>query len=347
MQTEQEAQSLKTALDYNKEKYDTMGWDAREHYKPIEWWEIQEYDEMPDVLDISKLIVDILTALDEQKIILLVQGEQGAGKSIFAFALLWMVAIRMAWHRWKDMSRWREVYDYVKNTAIMLKDDTDTMVKNMKKGQSYLLDDVYDALAAEEWYTQIHKAINSIMIADRTDRTFTIITVPRGTWIDRIVRGIARYRGDVKRNVGLKQLGYNELKFVILKWNEWDPNKSTPNTPYIKTRDTTWEDAYYALAPKEIRDWYRPMRRIKLEALKEEKRKPQEEKVVEKARVSQIFYDWLKLSKNSDLLEKRPNGKFFSGYYIAQEFQRQNKGWEIGESTARAIIRKARVEAMH
>jgi hypothetical protein len=269
--------NLKSAQDYNKEKYDTMGWDASKHYAPLEKWEYDITDRSDDTFDISKLIMDTVTSFDKQKVVILIQGKQGAGKSWLALNLLWNVALRVAYYKWKDYGRWREVYNYVTNTAIMLKEDTDWLIKHMNKEQCYLLDDVYDTLAAQEWYTQIHKAINSIMMADRTDRTITIITVPRGAWIDRIVRGIAGYRCDVKRNIGIKRRGFSQFKFVMLEWNEFSPKKGVPNTPYIKTGNTSWEDGFGIMPPMEIYDWYEPVRSVKLEALKDVKRQPIEE----------------------------------------------------------------------
>lgn len=344
MLSQAEAMALKSALEYDHLRYDDFGFDTRKHYKPLEWGEFQASDELNDMFDISKLVADTVTSFDEQKVIILAQGKQGAGKSRFALNLLWNTSMRLAYHRWKDLTRWREIYNYVTNTAIMLKDDCDTLIKNMQKGRCYLLDDVYDALSSDEWYTQIHKAINSIMIADRTDRTVTVITVPRGNWIDRIVRGIAGYRADVKRNLGIKRLGYNQFKFVMLEWNEWDTTKNTPYTPYIKTGNTDWEDGYYSMPPLELDNWYGPMRVLKLELLKIEKRKqPNIEEPEKREHVSDQFYDWLYDSPS--LLEKKTNNKFYSGQYLIEEFMK-NKNLEIALSTARPIIRRARIEHM-
>jgi hypothetical protein len=178
------------------------------------------------------------------------------------------------------------------------------------------------------------------MMADRTDSTVTIITVPRGAWIDRIVRGIAGYRCDVKRNTAIKQLGYNQFKFVMLDWNEWS-NKDRPNTPYLKSTGVVWEDAYYALAPKELMEWYRAQRSIKLESLKEEKRKPQMEEKFEKQTIGDLLREYLK--ENITLLEKKANGKYYSSEYITNKFVK-DKGYPFKASSARPIIKEVRKE---
>lgn len=331
---------LTTALDYDKFSYDAYGWDAMQKYKPIEHWEFEESDKLTEIMDISKIIVDTVTSTDEQKVVLLIQGKQGAGKSHLALAILWLVALRLAYFRWHDYTRWREIFNYVTNSAIMLKEDTDYLIKHMSKGQCYLLDDVYDAMAASEWYEQTHKSINSIMMTDRTDSTVTIITVPRGSWIDRIVRGIANYRCDVKRMPELKRIGYNAFKFVMLDWNEWS-SKQVPNTPYLKTKGTVWEDAYYAMAPKELRDWYKAIRALKLESLKEQKRKPATDGKQVKENKGELVKSWL--SNNLTYLEKKAGDKNYSAKFVNKKFK-QATGCVISDEYMRQMMDKAKSE---
>jgi hypothetical protein len=56
---------------------------------------------------------------------------------------------------------------------------------------------------------------------------------------------------------------------------------------------------------------------------------------------SDQFYDWL--HNNQDLLEKRPNNKYYPSQHIMDEFY-NNTGLTLSGGTARPIISKVRKE---
>jgi hypothetical protein len=103
------------------------------------------------------------------------------------------------------------------------------------------------------------------------------------------------------------------------------------------------------LACPAIRDVYKPIRKAvvdlvtnqKFGYLDEEEKNANDEDGVQDMNKGDILFDYL--HSNLDLLEKRPNGKYYPSSYIAEEFLK-DKGVQISESMAKSIIRKVRKE---
>ncbi|WP_424356670.1 hypothetical protein [Methanocella sp. MCL-LM] len=340
------AESLPSEYIQHDPKYDDFGFDASRSYTPLTIEEYRQYDEWVEdheLFDLSLMVADTMTAFDNQKVVILVQGPVGSGKSYFALNLGWNVAMRLALHFYGDPRYWRKYFN-PSTIAIMGREEIDNLIKNSQKHSVNLLDDVFASMDRSEWATEMHRAINSIMVADRTQNTATIITIPRAGMLDVIVRGLAQYRTDMKRNVYCKRLGFGEFTFVILFFNPFDQKKgaTVAYQKYIRTGRVDWETGFVALPPKEIREMYDECRQMSLEKLMEEKRNmgKKNDDGREPTAGDQLF-DWL--YSNPEMLAKQDNGKYMSSKTITREFCRSTKR-QVSESYARDIISSVRAE---
>lgn len=327
-------------------KYDIHGFKAAYNYAEITWDDFRRYDQWVEedkILDLSLLIYDTMTAFDNQKIVILVQGPVGSGKSFWALNVLWNVAMRLSHLYYGDVRHWRRFFQ-PKNIAVMLKEDIDGLIKNMSKHGCYLLDDVFESMDRAQWGSALHQAINSIMVADRTDNTCTVITIPRMNMIDVIVRGLAQYRCDMKRNIHTKRMGFGEFQLLVLFFNPFDQKRGTiPYQKHIKTGYTDWENYYVALPPAELRDWYDVKRDDSLKRLKEMKKnngKPQAGND-EDLNDGDAFRDWL--NSNPFELAKQDNSRYQSSKTIIKHFTKDTKRM-VSEGYGRGIIADVRKE---
>jgi hypothetical protein len=254
-------------VQYDKTLYDPFGWAKKDHCAPISWQDFRQFDSY-GIYDVSKTIHDTLFAVDNQTWQCIIVGPSGAGKSFIAGSVLWNAAMRMAYTRYGDIKRWREIYDYQRNTAIISPKMIVDILQRTKEKQLYLIDDAFLALDRKDWQSDVHQLINAIFGAERVFNTGTIITVQRSKMIDTILRDLLGYRLDAMRSKGAKKLGFNRFKVFKLELNHMDRRSAVFNI-YPRTRGVVWEDGVSTKPPAEWIDWYGIIRKQEVALLKE------------------------------------------------------------------------------
>lgn len=279
-----QARHVDIDTSYDTDKYDVNGYLRTANAPPITIEDINAFDSM-GFMDVSKIIVDLLIASDNQNATVLVTGPPGSGKSELAMALSWNIALRLAAIRYGDPAEWRRIYPYRHNTAIIDPAEIMGVMEGTGDLQVRFLDDVFRALDRLGYYTDEQQYFSYLMSFNRVDNACTIMTTQYTKQLNAVIRNLARFWIRVKRNKYAKDRGANEFTMYKLEKNEMD-NKSMPMHPHIRDiknrRRRVHDTGITLLAPAELRDYYIPRRKKAVENMKIMKKRENEREKEEK-----------------------------------------------------------------
>jgi len=191
-------------------------------------------DDNSGALYLAKVFADIVCSNHNKNIILLIEGKPGEGKSWAALSLACLCSVFIA--EKEKGNPWD--YFCLDNVGIIMPDDMLRVIKNMKKKNIVVFDDMGMAYSGRDWHSSGNKAMNAMIQTIRTDNNIIIITVPDAEWIDKIGRNILHFK--IVMQEPLHDIGYSlgKLSAVEKMYN----TQSRKNIyPYLKSLVDTGE----------------------------------------------------------------------------------------------------------
>ncbi len=223
--------------------------------------------------DNALYFAELITGEEDMNVLAFLDGKPGAGKSTTGLNLLWGSSIWTADLLWKDPARWREILPYKETIKIIDNEDCFySLFKDQRKHIHKFGDDAFGALDRLKFQGEQAKEQGLITATDRPFRNVTFISAQWMGMVLKIIRELAGYRIDCKRDIKARKMGYNKYKFHILDYNQY--NKSNPVlNRYVHTNKMDVEDHVAGMPCEEIWDWYKEERfnaALKLKQAREE-----------------------------------------------------------------------------
>lgn len=274
----------------------------------------------------------------------LIMGGTGRGKSYTALVLAWRVALWLSWFKYKDYDHWQEFFDLQNNLVVA---DKEMMLevkrKGLKKHSVFIFDEIQISHNSRQFREEANMELNEIFQFKRTKQCLIIGTIQEHIAQDRQARNLYDFFIDMD-DLDAYEEGVNFCKVFRVRLRPRSPKSKSIHTPYPADHGTTWCMCAVPMPPPEISKLYEKLRAEADEKREQEKKESEEGNTDSDEKQSLLrdrFYDFLQ--DNTDLLEKRENGKYHAAKYIAEEFT-NNTGEKIDLNYARSVINKARKE---
>jgi ribosomal protein L37AE/L43A len=241
------------------EVYDVVGWPRARRVAPITHEELKRVRRMEDdegFMDIARFLAEVITGHETMNVLLLGVGASGSGKSVGLNHLLWGTAIWTADIQNQDPAKWRDYYPYWNNCRVIDKEGFADLFKDLGYMTIKLGDDAFNALNRVKFQSEFIEEVNTIAATDRVFRGVTAFSCQWAGMIDKIIRELAGYRIDFKRDKNAR--AWNELnrcKFHILDFNQYDRHNPI-YTKYFHTRHMDVEDHFSGIPCEELMEWY-------------------------------------------------------------------------------------------
>lgn len=137
-------------------------------------------------LTIHELVGKEIASPHNQNMIMGIIGKPGEGKSNAAIDIAYKTSIYLA----EKLGGVPEDYFTIDNMAIMSMDSIIYIMKNIKKKNVYIFDDIGGQWNAREFAQKKNRAMNSIVQTFRNWNTGLILTMPDITLIDSVPRNL-------------------------------------------------------------------------------------------------------------------------------------------------------------
>jgi hypothetical protein len=246
-------------MPWNRDDYDDFGWRKDANVPPITHEELKRLRKMP-WHDNALYFAELITGEEDMNVLAFLDGKPGAGKSTTGLNLLWGSAIWTADLLWKDPAKWRKILPYQETIKII--DNEDCFFSLFKDQRKYIHkfgDDAFGALDRLKFQGEQAREQGLITATDRPFRNVTFISAQWMGMVLKIIRDLAGYRIDCKRDMYARKIGYNKYKFHILDYNQYDKSNPIMNR-YVHTNKSDVEDHVSGMPCEEIWDWYKEER---------------------------------------------------------------------------------------
>lgn len=306
--------------------------------------------------NLVKFIVDEMTGSGDGDVSILIVGSRGSGKSDLALDIIDGVSEELALRLQGNEAKWKDYFDPAKDCGIML-DDNLLKILAAKVDDYHIkfLDDIgfSKGFNSRKHASSENDATTSLFAINRTNRGLLVCTVQSHMFVDNKLRSLFKVYIEVNGPHDWEDsLNFSGLHKITLH-----PRDNSKPIHFPHPREYDKEDNHKiiyttlasGMAKPEIRDVYSPMRKAVVDMVNDEKfgklfkndEKDGDDAGASDKSKSDQFYDWL--HNNQDLLEKRPNNKYYPSQHIMDEFY-NNTGLTLSGGTARPIISKVRKE---
>lgn len=251
-----QAITIQSPTKWDKNLYDDFGFYRELKVPPITHEELKRLRHN-GWSDTGLFFAEMITGDEDMNVLGFLGGKPGAGKSSTGLELLWGSSIWTADLLWKDPAKWQKVFPFTRTIKVI---DGDGQFKEIFKDTSKythkFVDDAFKVLNRLKFQSELSQDLASIAATDRPFRNETLISAQWMGMIDKIIRELAGFRIDCKRDKKARKLGYNKYKFHILDYNPYDKSNPIMNR-YIHTNKVDVEDHVAGLPCEMIWDWYK------------------------------------------------------------------------------------------
>jgi hypothetical protein len=304
-------------------------------------------------LDLVKYIVDEMTGPGDGDMSILIVGQRGSGKSDLALDIIDGVRDELADRLKKPQL---EFFDPQKDIGVMLEENLlRVLASNVEDYHIKFLDDIgfSKGFNSRKHASKENDATTSLFGISRTKRGLLICTVQSHMFVDNKLRSLFKMYIEVNGPHDWEDsVNFSGIHKITLH-----PRDKSDPVHFPHPREFDKEDNHKivytilasGLACPEIRNVYRPMRKAvvdlvtnqKFGYLTEKEDSGDNEEDVPDQNKGDMLFDYL--HDNLDLLEKRPNGKYYPSSYIVEEFLK-DQGIQISETMVKTIAKKVRKE---
>ena len=205
---------------------------------------VEKHDE--NVLSLAEVMCNKICTGFNQHAIIMIEGKTGTGKSNAALEFAFNVSLHMA----DKLGGVPEDYFTTDNVAILIGEEVIRIAKNIKQHGIYILDDIgAEGLNARNWQSDINAVMTKILQTFRTKENLLIMTVPDRGFVDKIARNLLHYKIVMKQAWFSRGLTLAKLSTVTKQYSKDNGNNFYP---FIRDKDTVYNYAVFARAPKHL-----------------------------------------------------------------------------------------------
>lgn len=162
-----------------------------------------------EMFKVSDIFGSTIASPYDQHVICAIIGKTGEGKSNAALDIAYKTSIYMA----NKLGGVPEDYFTMKNVAIISMDSIIDVMKNMKKQNIYIFDDIGTGWNARDFAKNSNKIMNNIIQTFRKWQTLLIMTMPDTMLIDTVPRNLLHYQiemssSDFKHGITIGKLSH-------------------------------------------------------------------------------------------------------------------------------------------
>jgi len=233
--------------------------EAMDPLKHVKKFQYKRAEKAP--LTMAKLFGDRISSSHNQCAAVLITGPMGVGKSNAAVYIAHTTANYLA----EKYGKKPDDFFTMDNVAIMKLTDVVNVMKNLKKHNIYILDDIGASYSARDFNNKINKNFNKILQTFRSTNTLLIFTTPNAMLIDKVSREISHYTIEVTRAVHHKGISIGKLS-EIKKLNA--VNKTL--YPFIQEDGVKYSRCMFKRIPDDLAKEYEAKRKQAAEDVAEE-----------------------------------------------------------------------------
>lgn len=167
-------------------------------------------NEIMSELTIHQIVGDEIASPYNQNMIMGIIGKPGQGKSNAAIDIAYKTSIYLS----ERLGGEPEDYFTIDNMAIMSMDSIIDIMKNIKKQNIYVFDDIGGQWNAREFAKKKNRAMNSIIQTFRNWNTGLILTMPDITLIDSVPRNLFKIQIEMTKQAFHIGRTYGKLSYV-------------------------------------------------------------------------------------------------------------------------------------